>query len=100
MTFFVSRFFIRIANDQNIDWFQIIRECKLRFDYIRFEITNPDRTEAQIRSFQHHMIGQNRSVNIGSDFAIKRSFPYFRMICAHDDCERCMVYVGCLSDFI
>ena len=85
MAFWVCRRFIGIADSQDIDWLKRIRQLKFFFYNVWLEETYPYRTQAKFRSFQHHVVCQNRSIDIRSFFAVKRTFPCLRMVGADKD---------------
>ena len=76
---------IGISNCQNIDWFKMFRQFKLPAQNVRIKIAYPNASQAQFRGLQHHMVCQNRGVNVAGLFFVKGTNPCLLMVCADND---------------
>ena len=90
---------IGISNCQNIDWFKMFRQFKLPAQNVRIKIAYPNASQAQFRGLQHHMVCQNRGVNVAGLFFVKGTNPCLLMVCADNDGQGSAVDVSSLSDF-
>ena len=80
--------FIRITNSQNVYWFQIGGKFKLFAEDIRFEVADPHRTQSQFCCLNHHMVGQDRGINVTGLFFIKGTYPRFVVVSTYDNRQR------------
>ena len=85
---------IGVSDQQKIDRFQIVRQLKFFSDDIGLEVADPHAAQTKFGSLQHHVIGQDGSVNVARLFLVKRTHPCLSMVCTHQDCERSAIDVG------
>ncbi len=96
--FWVSKVFPGIANHQDIDRLQIGREAELPAQNIRLEITHPYAAQPQLRGLEHHVIGQDRGINIPGLLLVKGPHPRLVMVSADNNSQGRTVDVGCFAD--
>ena len=85
---------IGVSDQQKIDRFQIVRQLKFFSDDIGLEVADPHTAQTKFGSLQHHVIGQDGSVDVARLFLVKRTHPCLSMVCTHQDCERSAIDVG------
>ena len=96
--FWVSKVFPGIANHQDIDRLQIGREAELPAQNIRLEITHPYAAQAQLRGLEHHVVGQDGSINVPGLLLVKGPHPRLIVVGADNDCQGRTVDVGGFAD--
>ena len=84
-------FCIRITKCQQINRFQIIRKFKFFSDNLWIKPAYPQASKSLFGCFQHHMIRQNRSIDICRLHLIVFAHPCFIVIGAYDDNCRCTI---------
>ena len=87
-----------IADCQDVDRLQIGREAELPAQNIRLEVAHPYATQAQLRSLEHHVVGQNGSVNVTGLLLVKGPHPRLIVVGADNDCQGRTVDVGGFAD--
>lgn len=83
-----------IADYQDIDRLQIGGEVKLPAQNIRLEVAHPHATQTQLCGLEHHVVGQNGSVNIAGLLLVKGPHPRLVVVGADNDCQGRTVDVG------
>ena len=96
--FWVNKVFPGIANHQDIDRLQIGREAELPAQNIWLEAAHPHAAQAQLRGLEHHVICQNRCVNVPGLLLVKGPHPRFVLVGADNDGQRRTVDVGGFAD--
>ena len=96
--FGVSKVFPCIANHQDIDRLQIGGEVELPAQDLRLEAAHPHAAQAQLRGLEHHVVGQNRCVNVPGLLLVKGPHPRFVVVGADDDSQGRTVDVGSFAD--
>ena len=96
--FGVSKVFPCIANHQDIDWLQIGREAELPAQNIRLEVAHPHAAQTQFRGLEHHVVGQNRCVNVPGLLLIKGPHPRLVVVSADNDSQGRTVDVSGFAD--
>lgn len=74
-----------VADEQDIDGFHMFREPELFADGFGFEHADPERVEPQRRCGQHHVVGDDRSVDVADRFTVVFAGPCFAGVGADDD---------------
>ena len=64
-----------IADNQNVDRLQVGREVKFLPQNIGIEVAYPHRSKTQLRGLEHHVVGQDRGVNVAGLLLVKRPHP-------------------------
>lgn len=80
-----------IADYQDVDWLQIGGQIELPAQDIRLEVAHPYAAQAQFCGLEHHMIGQDRGINVPGLLLVKGSNPCLVVVNADDDSKRCTV---------
>lgn len=96
--FRVSKVFPGIANHQYVDRLQIGGKTELPAQNIRLEIAHPYAAQAQLRGLEHHVIGQDRGINVPGLLLVKGPHPRFVVVGADDDSQGRTVDVGGFAD--
>ena len=60
----VSGLLIGVADNQDVDRLQVGREVKFLPQNIGIEVAYPHRSKTQLRGLEHHVVGQDRGVNV------------------------------------
>ena len=94
----VSEILPGIADCQDVDRLQIGGEIELLAKNIRLEIAHPYAAQAQLRGLEHHVIGQDRGINVPGLLLVKGPHPRFVVIGADDDSQGRTVDVGGFAD--
>lgn len=81
-------FAITIADEENIHRLNLIRQAELLADGIGLEHTDPERIESQSGSLQHHVVGDDRGVDVRNLLAIVFALPHLGRIGTDEDCQR------------
>jgi len=87
-----------IADYQDIDRLQIGGEAELLTQNIRLEAAYPYAAQAQLRGLEHHVIGQNRCVNVPGLLLVKGPHPRLVVVGADNDCQGRTVDVSGFAD--
>ena len=87
-----------IADYQDIDRLQIGGEVELPAQNIRLEVAHPHATQTQLCGLEHHVVGQNGSVNIAGLLLVKGPHPRLVVVGADNDCQGRTVDVGGFAD--
>ena len=74
-----------VADEQDIDGFHMFREPELFADGFGFEHADPERVKPQRRCGQHHVVGDDRSVDVADRFTVVFAGPCFAGVGADDD---------------
>ena len=96
--FRVSKVFPGIADHQDVDRLQIGGEIELPAQNVRLEVAHPYAAQAQLRGLEHHVVGQNGSVNIPGLLLVKGPHPRLVVVGADNDCQGRTVDVGGFAD--
>ena len=72
----VSGLLIGVADNQDVDRFQVGREVKFLTQNIGIEVAYPYRSKAQLRGLEHHVVGQDRGVNVPGLLLVKSCLLY------------------------
>ena len=96
--FGVSKVFPCIANHQDIDRLQIGGEVELPAQDIWLEIAHPHAAQAQLRGLEHHVICQNRCINVPGLLLVKGPHPRFVVVGADNDSQGRTVDVSGFAD--
>ena len=96
--FRISKVFPCIANHQDIDRLQIGGEIELPAQNIRLEVAHPYAAQAQLRGLEHHVVGQNGSVNIPGLLLVKGPHPRLVVVGADNDSQGRTVDVSGFAD--
>ena len=83
-----------IADYQDIDRLQIGGEVKLPAQNIRLEVAHPHATQTQLCGLEHHVVGQNGSVNIAGLLLVKGPYPRLVVVGTDNDGQGRTVDVG------
>ena len=94
----VGEVFPGIANHQDIDRLQIGGKAELLAQNIWLEIAHPYAAQAQLRGLEHHVIGQDRGINVPGLLLVKGPHPRFVVVGADDDSQGRTVDVGGFAD--
>ena len=92
-------FCIRITKCQQINRFQIIRKFKFFSDNLWIKPAYPQASKSLFGCFQHHMIRQNRSIDICRLHLVVFAHPCFIVIGAYDNNCRCTIKARSFSSF-
>ena len=74
-----------VAHEQDIHRFDMLRQVEFRAYGFGFEHADPQRVEPQRRGAKHHVVGDDRSVDVADHLAVVFPLPGLAGIGAYDD---------------
>ena len=90
----VSGLLIGVADNQDVDRLQVGREVKFLPQNIGIEVAYPHRSKTQLRGLEHHVVGQDRGVNVAGLLLVKRPHPCLIVVGADDNGQGRFVDAG------
>jgi hypothetical protein len=98
-----------VAHEQDIHRFDMLRQVEFRAYGFGFEHADPQRVEPQRRGAKHHVVGDDRSVDVADHLAVVFPLPGLAGIGAYDDgagrpeiaraaCQACHAFFGTHDD--
>ena len=94
----VSEILPGIADCQDVNRLQIGGEAELPAQNIQLEVAYPYAAQAQLRGLEHHVVGQNGSVNIPGLLLVKGPYPRLVVVGTDNDGQGRTVDVGGFAD--
>ena len=81
-------FAVAVAQQQDVDRRQVVGQAELLAHGLGFEHTDPQRVEPLRRGGQHHVVGDDRGVDVGDLLAVVLALPHLVGVGADDDGAR------------
>ena len=88
VTFGIGRNAVAVADEQDVHGFDVRRQGELLAHGFGFEHADPQRVEAQRRGGQHHVVGDDRSVDVRNMLVVVLAGPRLGGVGADDDSRR------------
>lgn len=94
----VGRRAVGVADREDVDRLECFGQAEFAREHLRLKVADPSRAEAELRRGEHHVVGQDRGVDVGARFLVVRPHPSPAAVRAGDHGARGAVYIGGLRE--